>query len=57
LDKIGLFGFANSQVCLPLYRFFTNSSCHRNYKRTEGEKRPKKIGKSQKKQVYVPFLL
>ena len=57
LDKIGLFGFVNSQVCLPQYRFFTSSSCHRNYKRTEGEKRPKKIWKSQKKRIYVPFLL
>ena len=57
LDKIGLFGFVNSQVCLPQYRFFTRFGCHRNYKRKKREKRPKKFGKSQKKQGNFPFLL
>ena len=48
LDKTGVFAFAYRQVRLPLYPFSTSSNCHRNYKRTERQKRLKKIGKGVK---------
>ena len=49
LDKISIFVFSNGQGRLPLYTSFSSSSYHRNYKRMEGGKRPKKIRKHQKK--------
>jgi hypothetical protein len=45
LDEISIFAFAKGQICLPLCPFFTSSSHHHNYKRTESGKRPKKSGK------------
>lgn len=57
LDKISLFGFANGQVCLPLYSLCTGFGYHRNYKRKKREKRPKKIWKSQKKTLLFGFSL